>query len=57
MLLTNAMLNTLTADVRTAEQALDAALAANQAIPARPPWPRSTPGSTPANRSSTPKLN
>ena len=44
MVLTNAMINTITADVHTAEQHLDAALAAHQAIPARLPLGEVNPG-------------
>ena len=44
MVLTNAMINTITADVHTAEQTLDAALAAHQAIPARLPLAQVHPG-------------
>jgi hypothetical protein len=42
--LTNAMVNTINADVHTAEQALDAALAEHQAIPARLPLSQVNPG-------------
>jgi hypothetical protein len=41
---TNAMINTITADVRTAEQALEAALTAHRAIPTRLPLSQVHPG-------------
>ena len=44
MVLTNQMINTINADVHTAETALDAALAAHQAIPARLPLSQVHPG-------------
>ena len=44
VVLTNTMINTINADVHTAEQALDAALAAHQAIPARLPLAQVHPG-------------
>ena len=44
MVLTNTMINTITADVHTAEQALDAALTAHQVIPARLPLAQVHPG-------------
>ena len=44
VLLTNAMINTINADVHTAEHALDAAIAAHQAIPARVPLAEVNPG-------------
>jgi hypothetical protein len=44
VVLTNTMINTITADAHTAEQALDAALAAHQAIPARLPLAQVHPG-------------
>jgi prepilin-type processing-associated H-X9-DG protein len=44
MLLTNTMINTITAEVHTAETALDTALAAHQAIPARLPLSQVKPG-------------
>jgi len=44
LLLTNAMINTITADVHTAEQALDAALTAHRALPARLPLAEVHPG-------------
>ena len=44
VLLTNAMINTITADVHTSEQALDAALTAHRAIPARLPLAQVHPG-------------
>ena len=44
VVLTNEMINTINADVHTAEQALDAALAAHQAIPARLPLAQVHPG-------------
>lgn len=44
VVLTNAMINTITADVHTAGQALDAALAAHQVIPARLPLAQVHPG-------------
>jgi hypothetical protein len=42
--LTNAMVNTINADVHTAEATLDAALATHQAIPARLPLGQVNPG-------------
>ena len=42
--LTNTMINTITADVHTAEQALDAAITAHQVIPARLPLAQVHPG-------------
>jgi hypothetical protein len=53
VVLTNTMINTINTDLHAAQTALDAALAAHQAIPARLPLARSIP----ANRSSTPKPN
>jgi hypothetical protein len=44
VLLTNAMINTITADVQTDEKKLDAALAAHKAIPARLPLAQVHPG-------------
>ena len=44
MVLTNEMINTINADVHTAQAALDAALAAHQAIPARLPLSQVNPG-------------
>ena len=44
VVLTNEMINTINADVHTAEQALDAALAAHRAIPARLPLSQVNPG-------------
>ncbi len=44
MVLTNAMINTINAEVHTAETALDAALAAHRAIPARLPLAQVNPG-------------
>jgi hypothetical protein len=44
VLLTNAMINTINADVHTAEKTLDTALAAHQAIPARLPLAEVNPG-------------
>jgi len=44
VLLTNQMINTINTDVHTAEKALDAALAAHQAIPARLPLAQVNPG-------------
>jgi len=44
MLLTNTMINTITAEVHTAQTALDTALAAHQAIPARLPLSQVKPG-------------
>jgi prepilin-type processing-associated H-X9-DG protein len=44
VLLTNTMINTINADVHTAHTALDAALAAHQAIPARLPLSHVNPG-------------
>jgi hypothetical protein len=44
VVLTNAMINTINADVHTAHHALDAALAAHQAIPARVPLAEVHPG-------------
>ena len=44
VVLTNEMINTINADVHTAEAALDAALAAHQAIPARLPLAEVNPG-------------
>lgn len=44
VLLTNAMINTITADMHTAQTTLDTALAAHQAIPARLPLSQVNPG-------------
>ena len=44
VVLTNEMINTINAEVHTAETALDAALAAHQAIPARVPLAEVNPG-------------
>ena len=44
VVLTNEMINTINAEVHTAQTALDAALAAHQAIPARLPLARVNPG-------------
>ena len=44
MLLTNEMIDTINAEAHAAEQALDAALAAHQAIPARLPLSQVNPG-------------
>jgi hypothetical protein len=44
VVLTNAMTNTINAEVHTAQTALDAALAAHQAIPARVPLAQVNPG-------------
>ena len=44
MVLTNEMINTINAEVHTAETTLDAALAAHQAIPARVPLAEVNPG-------------
>jgi hypothetical protein len=44
VVLTNQMIDTITADVHTAEKTLDAALAAHQAIPARLPLAQVHPG-------------
>ena len=44
VVLTNAMINTINAEVHTAETALDAALAAHRAIPARLPLAQVNPG-------------
>jgi len=44
VVLTNAMINTITADVHTAQATLDAALTAHRAIPARIPLAQVNPG-------------
>ena len=44
MLLTNAMINTINADIHTAQTTLDAAITAHAAIPARLPLAQVNPG-------------
>ena len=51
VVLTNTMINTINADVHTAEKVFDTAIAAHRALPA----PSRSARSIPANRASTPR--